>query len=77
MRAVVMQIREAYSFLSHQEPIKRAEEKLKVVPRHIGTLAVAVVEARGLPKMDRFGNNDAYCLLTWGNKENGLLERTR
>eukprot|EP01047_Picozoa_sp_COSAG01_P023280 COSAG01_NODE_1404_length_10443_cov_29.217517_11_plen_70_part_00 len=31
-----------------------------------GTLRVAVVEAAGLKKMDRFGDNDVYCLLALG-----------
>jgi Ca2+-dependent lipid-binding protein len=38
----------------------------------LGVSQVAVIEARGLPKMDRFGSNDAYCVLNW----NKLLERT-
>lgn len=45
---------------------------LKSQPRYVGELAVAIMEARGLPKMDRFGDNDAYCEVAFA----GMLRQT-
>ena len=58
-------------FVPDYEDVSQASEDQTEAPEQpnipTGDLTITIIEARGLPKMDLFGKNDVFCVLTVGD----------